>query len=130
LILSITDIFNEVYKAVIAEFPNADLATHYVNQPANFPHVQLWIESDTTSRSDLNLSGDECFSNAVIHFEWFDNLLDGVGITNVKRMVAITDSIMRHKGYRRTYYAPVPNYQDATIYREIARYSGKQPNNT
>lgn len=126
----LNEIFNDVYDAITAEFPTADLATHYVNQPSSFPHLQLWNESNTTGRGDLNLSGDECFSNIVIHFEGFDNLLDGVGIDNVKKMFKIIDHIMRHKGYRRTYYAPVHNFNDATIYREIARYSGKQPNNT
>lgn len=124
----IPDIFNDVYEAVTAEFPNADLATHYVNQPANFPHIQLWDESNTAGRNDMNLSGDECFSNIVVHFEGFDNFLDGVGVANVKKMFAIIDPIMRLKGYRRTYYAPVPNFKDASIYREIARYSRKQPN--
>lgn len=127
---TITDVFDEIYNAVTAEFPTADLATHYVNQPASFPHVQLWDESNTTSTRDMNLTGDECFSNVVIHFEVFDNMLDGVGIDNVKKIISIIDPIMRRKGYRRTYYAPVHNFQDATIYREIARYSGKQPNNT
>lgn len=125
----ISDIFDDIYNAVTAEFPSADLATHYVNQPATFPHVQMWDESNTASRHDMNLSGEECFSNLVIHFEGFDNMLDGVGITNVKKMFEIINRIMLLKGYRRTYYSPVHNFQDATIYREIARYSRKEPNN-
>lgn len=123
-----TDVFDAVYNAVTAEFPSADLATHYVNQPAAFPHIQLWDESNTTPRSGMNLSGDECFSNVVIHFEVFDNFLDGVGVDHVKRIMAIIDPVMRLQGYRRTYYAPVPNFDDASVYREIARYSKIQPN--
>lgn len=123
-----TDIFNSVYDAITAEFPDADLADHYVNQPATFPHLQMWKESDTTPRSGVNLSGDECFSNLVIHFEGFDNILDGVGKENVEKMFSILDPVMRLMGYRRTYCAPVPNYNDASVYREIARYSKIQPN--
>lgn len=124
----ISNIFDDIYNAVITQYPDADLATHYVNQPASFPHLQLWDESNTAGRMDMNLSGDECFSNIVIHFEAFDNTLDGQGVDNVKGIFALIDPVMRLKGYRRTYYAPVPNYDDASIYREIARYSKKEPN--
>lgn len=123
-----TNVFDAVYNAVIAVFPTADLSTHYVNQPASFPHVQLWDESNTTPRTGMNLSGDECFSNIVIHFEVFDNMLDGEGVENVKKIFSLIDPVMRLQGYRRTYYAPVPNYDDASVYREIARYSKIQPN--
>lgn len=123
-----TNVFDAVYNAVIAVFPTADLSTHYVNQPASFPHVQLWDESNTTPRTGMNLSGDECFSNIVMHFEAFDNMLDGEGVENVKKIFSLIDPVMRLQGYRRTYYAPVPNYDDASVYREIARYSKIQPN--
>ena len=72
----IADIFDDIYTAVTTQYTDADLATHYVNQPACFPHVQMWDESNTAGRNDMNLSGDECFSNIVIHFEAFDNLLN------------------------------------------------------
>ena len=49
----ITDIFNDVYDAITAQFPSADLADHYVPQPAIFPHVQLWDESNTTGREGM-----------------------------------------------------------------------------
>lgn len=124
----ITDIFDDVYNAVTGEYPGADLATHYVNQPANFPHIQLWEESNTTPRSGMNLSGDECFSNVVVHFEYFDNSTNGKNVEVVKKIATIIDPVMRMKGYRRTYYAPVPNFDDASVYREIARYSKIQPN--
>lgn len=124
----IADIFDDVYNAVTGLYPDADLSTHYVNQPPCFPHLQLWEESNTAGRNDMNLNNDECFNNSVIHLEGFDNLLDGEGIDRVKSMFNAIDPILRRKGYRRTYYAPVPNFQDATVYREIARYSGKQPN--
>lgn len=124
----ITDIFDSVYNAVTAEFPNADLATGYVNQPSSFPHVQMWEESNTTPRLGMNLGGDECFSNVVVHFEYFDNALNGMSMENVKKIAQIVDPIMRRFGYRRTYYAPVPNFDDASVYREIARYSKILPN--
>ena len=123
------DVFNAVYTAVTAEIPNADLADHYVNQPAAFPHVQLWDESNTTSREGMNLSGDECFSNVVYHFEIFDNGLDGSGKDMVERILAIIDPVMRQMGFRRTYSAPVPNFDDASVYRKVVRYSKIQPNN-
>ena len=38
----IADIFDDIYTAVTTQYTDADLATHYVNQPACFPHVQMW----------------------------------------------------------------------------------------
>lgn len=122
-------IFNEIYTVVTAEFPSADFATHYVNQPSAFPHVQVWDESNTVNREGMNLSGDECFANIVFHLELFDNMLNGEGKDNVTRMLALIDPVMRLNGFRRTYNAPVPNYDDASVYRRVVRYSKIQPNN-
>lgn len=123
------EVFNAVYDAVTAEYPDADMADHYVNQPPMFPHVQLWDESNTTSARGMNLSGDECFSNVVYHLEIFDNGLNGEGKRKVERILAIIDPIMRLMGFRRTYCAPVPNFNDASVYRMVVRYSKIQPNN-
>lgn len=123
-----TDIFNIVYDALVTDFPDIDVADHYVREPSSFPHVQEWEESDTTSRKHMDLSGNECFSNLVQHIEYFDNMLNGKGKDNVNKMVMLVDNAMRLQGYVRTYCAPVPNYQDASIYRVVARYSRVQPN--
>lgn len=121
-------IFNDIYDAVTAQYPSADFATHYVNQPSCFPHIQVWDESNTVSRRGMNLSGDECFSNIVFHLELFDNMLDGEGKENVDSILAIIDPVMRLNGFRRTYNAPVPNFDDASVYRRVVRYSKIQPN--
>lgn len=124
-----TEVFNAVYTAVIAEVPETDLADHYVNQPAAFPHIQLWDESNTTNYAGMNLSGVECFSNIVYHFEFFDNGPNGEGKVMVEKLLAIVDPVMRLMGFRRTYSAPVPNFDDASVFRKVARYSKIQPNN-
>ena len=121
-------VFNEVYDAVIAVYPTADIASHYVNQPSSFPHVQVYEESNTTNRAGMNLTGQECFSNLVYHFEIFDNDLDGKGKETTKGVLSAIDPAMRRLGFRRTYCAPVPNYNDASIYRYVVRYSKIQPN--
>lgn len=121
-------IFNDIYNAVTAQYPSADFATHYVNQPSSFPHIQVWDESNTVNRNGMNLSGDECFSNIVFHLELFDNMLDGEGKENVDSILAIIDPVMRMNGFRRTYNAPVPNFDDASVYRRVVRYSKIQPN--
>ena len=124
------DVFNAIYNAVTTVYPNADLASHYVNQPSAFPHVQVWDESNTTPREGMNLTGDECFSNIVIHIETFDNMLDGEGVETVDSILALIDPVMRLMGFRRTYNAPVPNFNDASVYRKVTRYSKIQPNNS
>lgn len=121
-------IFNAIYDAVVTQYSSADIATHYVNEPASFPHVQVYEESNTSPRYGMNLNGDECFSNLVYHVEIFDNMLDGEGKVNCKAILALIDPVMRKLGFRRTYCAPVPNYQDATIYRMVIRYSRLQEN--
>lgn len=124
-----TEVFDGIYNAVIAEYPTADFADHYVDQPPMFPHIQIWDESNTTPRSGMNLSGDECFSNIVIHLEIFDNTADGGNTEVVEAILRIIDPVMRLQGFRRTYSAPVPNFRDASVYRNVSRYSKITPNN-
>lgn len=123
-----SEVFNRIYNAVITSYPTCDFATHYVNQPSAFPHVQVWDESNTVNRQGMNLSGDECFSNIVYHLEIFDNEIDGDGKENVKGILALIDPVMRLMGFRRTYCAPVPNFDNASIYRMVVRYSRVQEN--
>ena len=122
------EVFDTLYNVVTEEYPEADLASEYVNQPSAFPHVQIWKESDTTPRNGMNLSGDECFSNVAVHIEIFDNGTDGLGKENVEKILSLIDPAMRLMGFRRTYCSPVPNFRDASVYRVVARYSKIQPN--
>ena len=115
------DVFNAVYDAVIALFPSADVQKRYIPQPSAFPHVQVWIESNTANK--VNLSLRECFSSVVVHVEEFDNGLDGIGDENVEAMSQAINKAMLSLGYRRTYSSPVPNYMNATISRKVERYS-------
>lgn len=120
------EVFDAIYNAVTAEYPSADLSSDYVAQPASFPHVQVWDESNTVSSSGMNLSGDECFSSIVIHVEIFDNTLNGKMIVDsISRIVSKT---MLHLGYTRSYSSPVPNYENASIARRVERYRRIQPN--
>lgn len=121
-------VFNKIYSKVTAVYSSADIATHYVREPASFPHVQVYEESNTAPRYGMNLSGQECFSNIVYHVEIFDNNVDGVGKKNCKAIAQLVDSAMKDLGFRRTYYGEVPNYQDASIYRLVIRFSRLQEN--
>lgn len=120
-------LFDLVCETVWAEYPNADIADRYIHQPSAFPHVQAYLESDTTNRNGMNLSGDECFSNHVLHIEIFDNDIVN-GKETVKRICNLLDPVLRLRGYRRTYKSPVPNYDEASINRLVVRYSKLQAN--
>ena len=123
-----TIVFNAIYNAVSTSYESADFSGHYVPQPPSFPHVQVWKESDTVALRDMTLSGTECFSTVIYHVEVFDNEIDGGGMQNVDAICEIINNVMLSLGFRRTYSAPVPNFEDASVYRKVQRYSRKQEN--
>lgn len=118
------DCENEVYTRVAAvlreEFPGINIAGEYVKSPASFPHVCM-TQSDTSVLSDRLDSGEN--ETAVVTFEIniYSNKTPGKK-TECKAIAKAMDKVLFSMNFRRMSMTPVPNMEDATIYRITARY--------
>lgn len=117
------EIFNDVATEVRSKYPKIYMVGEYVKSPTSFPFVSL-IEQDnyvyTKTQTSLN---DENHCQVMYEVNVYSNKIKGKK-TECKEIMALIDSVMLHKGFTRTMLQPIPNIDDATIYRIVARYTG------
>ena len=120
-----TDPENEVYT-LIAEllrtiFPKINVSGEFVNEPSSFPHVSF-VLSDNYVIPDLT-GMDKELSQITFEVNVYSNKKTGKK-TEAKDIMKVIDRKMFSLNFRRTALTPVPNLEDGTIYRLVARYVG------
>ena len=119
------DIFDEVSEKVYAAFekkcPDLLIMSEYVKSPPSFPCVSL-IETDNQVYRNTRDSG--CIENhAQVLYEVnvYSNKTSGKK-AECKALAAFIDERLLELNFTRTMLEPVPNQDEATIYRMLGRY--------
>ena len=119
------DCENEVYTRIATllrkRFPGIDISSEYVNSPPSFPHVSI-VQSDcypVPGKQDTSLKDNM----EVVRFDIdiYSNKTEGKK-TECKTIAKEIDVLLYSMNFTRTAMTPVPNMEDATIYRIVARY--------
>jgi hypothetical protein len=116
-----TEVFNTVSAKVREKYPKIYMTGEYVKSPPSFPCVSL-IETD--NQIYRNTRTTECIENhAQLLYEVnvYSNKQSGKK-AECKAIIALIDKRMEALGFTRTLLNPVPNEEDATVYRMVARY--------
>lgn len=117
------EVFHDVAIAVRNEFPKAYVIGEYVKSPPKFPCVSL-VEMDNSARRDTQTSEElENHSELLYQLDVYSNRTSAKK-SECKEIIALADERMAAMGFRRTMLQPVPNIDDATVYRMTARYVG------
>lgn len=119
------DVENEVYTRIAemlrVRFSPINTASEYVKSPPAFPHVSV-TQSDSfpiTEREDS--SNQENMVQVMFEINVYSNKTSGKKTECKKIMNAIND-LLTSMNFRRLAMTPIPNMEDATIYRITARY--------
>ena len=116
------DIFNTVATEVRAKYPNIYMVGEYVKTPSKFPCVSL-MEMDNQSYQRTEDSGNsENHASVMYEVNIYSNKTVGKK-SECKEIAAVIDEQMLALGFARTMLQPIPNLEDATIYRMVGRYS-------
>ena len=116
------DIFNTVATVVRATFPDIYMVGEYVKTPPKFPFVSL-VEMDNRSYQRTEDSGSsENHVSVMYELNVYSNRTTGKK-SECKAIAAVIDEQMCALGFARTMLQPIPNLDDATIYRMVGRYS-------
>ena len=116
---------NEVYTtlktAILAQYPNASVASLYVHSPAKFPHVSIELSDTSTMVSALDSSDTERMDVVMFTINIYSNLTSNKQ-SECRGILKVIDAEMYQMNFTRLSAIPVPNMADATIYRITARY--------
>ena len=116
------EVFNSVATDVRAEYPKVYMVGEYVKAPPKFPCVSL-VEMDNKSYQQTEDSGStENHASLMYEVNIYSNKTVGKK-TECKAIAALIDERMLALGFARTMLQPIPNMDDATIYRMVGRYS-------
>ena len=118
-----TEIINSISKVVRNAYPNALVVGEYVKTPSRFPCISI-VEMDNTVYDRTQTSG--CLENhADISYEVniYSNKTSGKK-SECREIASLIDNEFATLGMSRTMLQPIPNIDDATIYRMLGRYRG------
>ena len=115
------EVFDSVAEKVRAEYPKCYLTGEYVKSPPSFPSASIVEMDNTVYTSTQTSSESENHANLMYEVNVYSNKTKGKK-TECKAIISIIDSEMAAMGFTRTMLQPIPNMDDATIYRMTARY--------
>lgn len=116
------EIFDTVAKSVRAAYPSVSMSSEYVRTPSKFPFVSL-VEMSNTAYDKTQTSGDiENHASLMYEVNIYSNKNSGKK-SECKAIAALIDNELATLGFSRTMLQPIPNMDDATIYRITGRYT-------
>lgn len=129
MIQTFTEVFNVLWTALNTSYPSVCLTTDYTKAPASFPAVVIEEKDNYVLTRTIDSGNNE--NHAVVMYEIgvFSNKEDSKR-TEAWNIMAFIDTTLSSYGWVRNSCVPVPNYEDNTIYRLVARYKGTVDKNT
>lgn len=116
-----TDVFSRVSTNVRAECSEIFMSGEYVKVPPSFPAVSL-VEMDNTPVVSTQTSSElENHVTVMYEVNVYSNKKVGKK-SECKKIIALIDKEMMALGFTRIMSQPIPNMDDATLYRMVARY--------
>ena len=120
------DIENEVFSAIAGavrtKYSNAYVVGEYVKSPPKFPCVSV-EEIDNSAYDNTQTSGSlENHASVTYEVNIYSNKTSGKK-SECKAIASLIDNELATLGFSRTMLQPIPNLDDATIYRMTGRYT-------
>lgn len=117
------EIFNIVATAIRNEYPGAYVVGEYVIAPARFPCISI-VEIDNSVYDRTQTSGSlENHADVTYEVNIYSNKTSGKK-SECKAIASLIDNEFATLGLSRSMLQPIPNMDDATIYRMVGRYMG------
>lgn len=115
------ELFRKVAAAVRAAYPGVYISGDYAKAPPSFPCV-CFAEVDNAPYRRTQTSVDmENHVTLLYEVDVYSNKTVGKKV-ECKGIIKVIDNIMLSLGFDRPFLNPIPNQEDATIYRMKARY--------
>ena len=115
------ELFTAIATVLRTEFPDIYVSGEYVSQPPKFPAVYLIQQDNTVNRLGRDSGRIENFADVMYQVDIYSNLHKGKK-AEAKAIAAVIDGEFAKLGFTRSYLNPVPNMDDATIYRITGRW--------
>ena len=116
------EIFSKVAESVRVAYPSTFVSGEYVRTPSKFPFVSLIEMSNTAYDRTQSSEGLENHASLMYEVNVYSNKKSGKK-SECKAIATLIDNELAALGFSRTMLQPIPNMDDATIYRMTGRYT-------
>jgi hypothetical protein len=117
-----SEIFDRVASAVRTAYPSVFISGEYIRTPSKFPFVSLIEMSNTAYDRTQSSGGLENHASLMYEVNVYSNKTSGKK-SECKAIAELIDNELATLGFSRTMLQPIPNMDDATIYRITGRYT-------
>lgn len=116
-----SEIFSAVEAVVREAYPKVFMTGEYVKSPSSFPCVSLVEISNAVYRNSSTTTVEENHAAVTYEVNVYSNKSKGKK-AECREIMNVIDTKLGEIGFTRMMLEPVPNMEDATIYRLLSRY--------
>ena len=116
-----SEVFSKIAESVRKAYPSVIISGEYMRTPPKFPFVSLIEMSNTTYDRTRTSGSSENHSSVMYELNVYSNKTSGKK-SECKAIASLIDNELAALGFSRTMLQPIPNMDDATIYRMTGRY--------
>ena len=116
------EIFSKIAESVRKAYPSVFISGEYIKTPSKFPFVSLIEMSNTTYDRTQSSGSLENHASLMYEVNVYSNKTSGKK-SECKAIATLIDNELAALGFSRTMLQPIPNMDDATIYRMTGRYT-------
>lgn len=122
-------IYTPIAEALRKRFPGISVSGEYVNSPAKFPYVSIIEQDNYMSANRLDSSDREKFSTLMYEVNVYSDKA-GSKKSACREIMGVIDEMLYKRNFTRISLSPVPNMENGTIYRLVARYRAETDGGT
>lgn len=116
-----SELFTKVATALREKYSTIYVTGEYVKSPPSFPCVSLVEVDNAVYRKTLTQEGKENHSALMYELNVYSNKTKGKK-SECREIASLVDDILSAHNFTRMMLEPIPNIDDATIYRMCGRY--------
>ena len=114
-------IYTPIATALRTAHSGVTVSGEYVRTPSEFPFVSIIEEDNFTTLTHRDTADDEKFATVMYEVNVYSNK-GAKKKSECKAIMKTIDEMMYRMNFTRISLAPIPNLENASIYRMTARY--------
>ncbi len=122
-------IYTPIADALRKQFKGISVSGEYVNAPPKFPYVSIVEQDNYMSANKLDSSDREKFSTLMYEVNVYSDKA-GSKKSVCREIMGAVDEMLYERNFTRISLSPVPNMENGTIYRLVARYRAETDGET
>lgn len=115
-------VFTQLKSKILEQYPTADVASEYVIAPSRFPHISIVMADTYTSSYYLSNKDEEDYTVCMFEINIYSNKASSKK-SECKAIAELISKELYSMNFIRTAQTVVPNLENNSIYRIVARYT-------